>query len=102
MITYYLRFDSEAEARQALIDALWMEESGELILPDNFRWDAIGSIVTTPAVLDAAGIEISAAVLDSRHHVNIYAIDGSACPAPLQPFLISAPSNPVRVFGVKS
>ena len=102
MKTHYLRFDSEADARQALMDALWMEEAGDLVLPANTRWDAIGPITLTPAVLDAAGVEITAAVVDTRYHVNIYAIDGSDCPAALQPFVIPAPSNPVRVFGVAS
>ena len=44
-------------------------------LPEGILIDEIGPIVTTPAVLSEDGTELTPAVIDNHHHVNVRVMD---------------------------
>ena len=74
MIDIYLRFDTEADAIEALPE-YYDHEAGEWRDGDHrYALCVIGSIEKTPAVLDEDGEVITPAVIDTRWHANVRAM----------------------------
>lgn len=78
MLDATIRCDSMAAFTSAAVYAELMYEvldengagTGEFKAARGVDISHIGPVVVTPAVLDAGGVEITAAVMDTRHHVN--------------------------------
>lgn len=82
-IRLYLVFDTRAESDKVLSSCLknYMDkdEDGNDVVPGKYpngpEWHAhhVGSVVVMQAVLDAEGVQIAPAIIDTRHHVNLLA-----------------------------
>jgi len=100
MLTYYLRFDTKEAATTALEAAGWVDENDNPDVGSGYRWDNVGAVETIAAIFDGSGILLTPAIVDTRHHVNIYALEDGALPAAFAATEILAPASPQRRFGV--
>lgn len=95
MIDLMLRFADEAEAAALL--AAYRQEGQWITASHDHALDLIGSVVTTPAVIDqSTGETVTPAVIDPRFHVNLRVLSGPS-PAGMEAHAVS-PAQPARVW----
>lgn len=59
------------EAAAKVAELLYQDDSGEWVAAKGVNIDHIGPVEITPGTYDAEGNEITAPVMDNRHHVNV-------------------------------
>jgi len=94
----FLKFTNQAAFLEAFADYLQADGQGALNVPSYIgasAVDVIGVIYKpTGAMLEFEGMQIPEMAAIAGWHVNL----SGDCPADLEPYLIAAPSAPVRVF----